>query len=203
MNTHATDCVFRHLSEMRMKGLRLTEKSVEIAMWFPSILKHALITQEKWISDLYAFIKKNKIHRKSFGQIGVKYLLPDDDFNLFSHNNFLGERVFSGGKTDTLTRLPKSRQNVYEELFLLDSSTSKLLAPEFSYTAPQTSKWPPSFYNLSGIRVRYSGEDSSVEWDGSVTPEEWAVAAYKSGFLWKYQHGKWHTDLNFLYFCGV
>lgn len=147
MNTHATHCVFRHLSEMRMKGLRLTEKSVEIAMWFPSILKHALITQEKWISDFYTFIKKNKIHRKSFGQIGVKYLLPDDDFNLFSHNNFLGERVFSGGKTDTLTRLPKSRQNVYEELFLLDSSTSKLLAPAFSYTAPQTSKWPLSFYN--------------------------------------------------------
>lgn len=73
--------------------------------------------------------------------------------------------MFSGGKTDTLTRLPKSRQNVYEELFLLDFSTSKLLAPEFSYTAPQTSQnhHPVSITPLSGIHIRYSVEDSSEE----------------------------------------
>lgn len=66
MNTHATGCVFRHLSRMRMKDRRLTDKFVEIAMWIPSIPKHALITREKSISDFYAFIKEKKIHRKNF-----------------------------------------------------------------------------------------------------------------------------------------
>lgn len=103
-------------------------------------------------------------------------------------------------------REEKLTECLWIELFLLDFPTSKLLAPKFSPTAPQTfSKRPPSFYNSqlfnpSGISKRYSGEDSSEERNGSVIPEEGAVAAYKSGFLWKYQCNKWHTDLNFLYF---
>lgn len=46
-------------------------------------------------------LKRKKIHRKSFGQIGVKYLLSDNDFSLFSYNDYLGKECFQGGKTDT------------------------------------------------------------------------------------------------------
>lgn len=55
------------------------------SMWFPFNSETCTdYTREKWLSDFYAFIKEKKIHRKSFGQIGVKYLLLDNDFNLFS-----------------------------------------------------------------------------------------------------------------------
>lgn len=68
------------------EGPRLNENNfVKIAMWFPSILKCALIAQ--WISDFYAFVEEKKIYRKSFGQTGIKYLLSDNDFSLFSCNN--------------------------------------------------------------------------------------------------------------------
>lgn len=103
-------------------------------------------TREKWISNFYAFIKKC-MSRKSFGLIGVKCLLSDD-FSLSSYNNYLGKECLQGGKTDTLTRLPKLDRMFMNRALPSGLSTSKLLAPEFSHTAPQTfSKPSPSFYN--------------------------------------------------------
>lgn len=118
-----------------------------------------------------------------------------------------GESVFREEKLTHLQGSQNRTECLWIELFLLDFPTSKLLAPEFSHTVPQTfSKWPPNFYNpqLSNPtewhQHKVQWEDSSEERNGSIIPEEGAVAAYKSGFLWKYQCNKWHTDLNFLYF---
>lgn len=51
---------------------------------------------ESLISMLW--LKRKKYIEKSFGQIGVKYLLPKNDFNLFSHNNSLGKECFQEEK---------------------------------------------------------------------------------------------------------
>lgn len=54
----------------------------------------------------------------------------------FLVNSYLGKECFQEEKLTH--KAPEIGQNVYEKLFLLDFSTSKLLAPEFSHTAPQT-----------------------------------------------------------------
>lgn len=80
-------CFQTDLSNIRMKDLRLNEKEfVKIAMWFPSILNRALNAQEMNLISML-LLKRKKHIEKSFGQIGVKYLLFDNDFSLFSCNN--------------------------------------------------------------------------------------------------------------------
>lgn len=171
--------------------------------------KCALAAQDKPISNFYAFsLKRKTISRgKSSGQI-VQCLSSGNSF-LSSYNNYLGKECLRGGKTETLTRLPKLDRMVKDiELFLLGFSTSRLLAPEFSHTAPQTfSKRlsnpiasPPSC--IRRHEAQWETPQCRVG-DGSVIPEEGAAAASKRDVLWKYQHDPWHTDLNFLYFCGV
>lgn len=62
-------------------------------------------------------LKRKKYIEKSFGQIGVKYLLPNNDFNLFSHNNSLGKECFQEEK---LTHSQGSRNQ--DRMFMKSSS---------------------------------------------------------------------------------
>lgn len=57
-------CFQTGLSKMRMEDLSLNEnKFVRIAMWFPSILKHALITQEMNLMSMF-LLKRKKYREK-------------------------------------------------------------------------------------------------------------------------------------------
>lgn len=57
-------CFQTGLSKMRMEDLRLNEnKFVKIAMWFPSILKHALITQEMNLISMFLLKRKKYIEK--------------------------------------------------------------------------------------------------------------------------------------------
>ena len=110
----------------------------------------------------------------------------------------------------TLTRLLKLEtmfMNRVLKIFLPVSSW--LPAPEFSHTTPWTfSKWLPT----STTRWLFSPPDCMLwaqvqrgrpKQAGKWRCDPWgeSLAAEKSGFVWKHQHNKWHTDLNFL--CGV
>lgn len=156
-------------------------------MLFPSILNvHWLRkTSQSPISMLFSLKRKTISRGKSSGQI-VQCLSSGNSF-LSSYNNYLGKECLRGGKTETLTRLPKLDRMVKDiELFLLGFSTSRLLAPEFSHTAPQTfSKRlsnpiasPPSC--IRRHEAQWETPQCRVG-DGSVIPEEGAAAASEAG----------------------
>lgn len=100
-----------------------------------------------------------------------------------SYNSYLGKECFQGGKTDTLTRFPELDTCLWTELFLLDLSTSKWLAPEFSHTAPQPfSSWPPSFSSPTASPPNWApcsgcSSETQVRSEPAVEPEEGAGAA--------------------------
>lgn len=139
-------------------------------------------------------LRRKKIW-KNCGQIGVKGLLSDNDAILFSYNNSLGKECFHGGKTDTRGS-PNWTECSWRELFLQDSSTSKLLAPEFSHTAPRTfSQWPPAsttqqlFHpSVCMLWARGTMRKTQERRQTAVPPEEAVATEENPAPLGKYQH---------------
>lgn len=57
-------CFQTGLSKMKMEDLRLNENAfVKIAMWFPLILKHALMTQEMNLISMFLLKRKKYIEK--------------------------------------------------------------------------------------------------------------------------------------------
>lgn len=165
MNTHATDRVFRHLSKMRMKDRRLTEKFVEIAMWLPSILKYVLIPQrnESLISMLS--LKRTKYIEKVLvkQELSIYYLIMI--LICFLITISWGKECFQEEK---LTHLKGSQNS--DRMCMKSSSFWILLPVSFQHLnfhtlhhTPSQNGGPAYTARLSGTGRRYSGEDSSAE----------------------------------------